>query len=269
MRRGARWAAGGAGAAGVALVVAALLATTSASSGTVGAVLAVGLLAAAVGLRTAAGRLRGGGPEAGERDLPGFLGYPCACADPAKRRLLGRLAIGSGVVAAAAALPALWSLSRRVEQELRQTAWTPGARAVDALGQPVRVDDLELGSFTTVWPEGRTDAGDAQAVLIRLREGRAMAGAGRTDWVAEGHVAFSKLCTHMGCPVGLYQTESDVLVCPCHQAMFDVLRGCEPIHGPARRPLPQLPLAVDGDGYVIATGDFPEPVGPGFWRRPR
>lgn len=258
----------GLGAAGVAVAGAAVLATKSAAIGTVAVVVAAGLLAAALGLRTAAGRLRGGEPATGGRELPGHLGYPCACVDPDKRRLLGRLAVGSGVAAAVVGLPALWSLSRRVERGLRQTAWTPGARVVDGRGEPVHVDDLELGSFTTVWPEGRIDAGDAQAVLIRLRKGRAMAGAGRTEWVAEGHVAFSKLCTHMGCPVGLYQTESDVLVCPCHQAMFDVLRGCEPIHGPARRPLPQLPLAVDGDGYVIATGDFPEPVGPGFWGRP-
>ncbi len=266
MSRQPLWGAAGVGVAGAAVIGAAVLAAVSAPPAAVAAVVAVGLATAAVGLRSAAKRL-GDGSASQQRDLPGHLGYPCACVDPAKRRLIGRLAIGAGI-AAAAGLPALWSSSRRLERQLRQTAWSAGARVVDGRGDPVHVDQLELGSFTTVWPEGRTDAADAQTVLIRLREGRVITGAGRPDWTVEGHAAFSKLCTHMGCPVGLYQTESDVLVCPCHQATFDVLRGCEPIRGPASRPLPQLPLGVDRDGFLVATGDFPDAVGPDFWGRP-
>lgn len=266
MSRSWRWAGAGVAAAGAAVAVAAVLAVRSWPPGAVAAVVAVGLLLAALGLRTAAGRLGGNRPDDQERSLPGHLGYPCACADPGKRKLIGGVVAGSGLLAAAG-IPGLWFLGRSVAGELRTTAWSPGARAVDLRGDPIHVDDLELGSFTTVWPEGRAEP-DAQAVLIRLREGRTLTGAGRTDWTVEGHVAFSKLCTHMGCPVGLYQTESDVLVCPCHQAMFDVLRGCEPIHGPASRALPQLPLGVDAEGYLVATGDFPEPVGPDFWSRP-
>ena len=97
------------------------------------------------------------------------------------------------------------------------------------------------------------------AFLARRREG----------WTVDGIVAYSKLCTHVGCPVGLYQATSGLLLCPCHQSTFDVMDGAEPVFGPAARPLPQLPLDVDGDGYLIATGDFSDPVGPGFWDRGR
>lgn len=260
-------AAIGGGAGGLALAAGVVLAVRSASPTAVAVLGAGGLVVAAVGLRTSAAALRGADPDEQDRHLPGHLGYPCACADPRKRRMLGRIALGTGIVALSG-LPALWWVGRRLEPRLRRTAWQDGVRVVDGRGVPVRVDDLELGSFTTVWPEGGVGAGDAQAVLVRLREGRVLSGAGRTEWTVEGHAAFSKLCTHMGCPVGLYQTESDVLVCPCHQAMFDVLRGCEPIHGPASRPLPQLPLGLDVERYLVATGDFPDPVGPGFWERP-
>jgi ubiquinol-cytochrome c reductase iron-sulfur subunit len=78
-------------------------------------------------------------------------------------------------------------------------------------------------------------------------------------------VGYSKICTHAGCPVGLYRSEAHQLLCPCHQSTFDVLRGAVPVFGPAARPLPQLPMEVDDDGYLVARGDFNEPVGPSFW----
>jgi ubiquinol-cytochrome c reductase iron-sulfur subunit len=75
-------------------------------------------------------------------------------------------------------------------------------------------------------------------------------------------VAYSKICTHTGCPVGLLRTDDASLYCPCHQAQFDAARAAVPTFGPATRPLPQLPLGVDGRGYLIALGDFSQPVGP-------
>jgi ubiquinol-cytochrome c reductase iron-sulfur subunit len=83
-----------------------------------------------------------------------------------------------------------------------------------------------------------------------------------------GVVAFSKICTHAGCPVGLYQAETQELFCPCHQSTFSVPEGAKPTFGPATRPLPQLPIGVDEDGFVISLSDYTEPVGPGFWNRP-
>ncbi len=91
----------------------------------------------------------------------------------------------------------------------------------------------------------------------------------RRAWVPEGCVGYSKICTHAGCPVGLYRAEAHELLCPCHQSTFDVLRGAVPTFGPADRPLPQLPMGLDDEGYLIALSDYREPVGPGFWNLDR
>jgi ubiquinol-cytochrome c reductase iron-sulfur subunit len=118
----------------------------------------------------------------------------------------------------------------------------------------------------TVFPEAHEDAADSQTLLIRLPAG--VSAPGPRDWSVSGVVAFSKICTHAGCPVGLYQAETQELFCPCHQSTFSVPEGAKPTFGPATRPLPQLPIGVNDDGYVIALSDYTEPVGPGFWNRP-
>ena len=89
------------------------------------------------------------------------------------------------------------------------------------------------------------------------------------SWGPEGYLAFSKVCTHAGCPVALYQKALDELLCPCHQSIFEVGPGrpATPVFGPAPRPLPQLPLYVDSKGYLRAQNRYDEPVGPGFWER--
>jgi len=143
-------------------------------------------------------------------------------------------------------------------------------RVVTKDGLPVKAADVLADSVITVWPEGHTDAADASTLLIRTRPDQNFIPApGREDWTVNGIVAYSKLCTHVGCPVGLYQADSALLLCPCHQSTFEVLEAARPIFGPAARPLPQLPLALNADGEIIATADFSGPVGPGFWDRDR
>jgi ubiquinol-cytochrome c reductase iron-sulfur subunit len=160
------------------------------------------------------------------------------------------------------------SLSPRPGNSLEHTAWGPGVRLVTADGQPLRPGDLDVGEVATVYPEGHTDAGgDSSVLLIRVDPAMLTLPPGREDWTPQGMVAFSKLCTHAGCPVGLYQERSSELFCPCHQSVFYVLDGARPISGPASRPLPQLPLELGPDGYLRATSDFHEPVSAGFWRR--
>src|SRR5207249_12333874 len=107
-----------------------------------------------------------------------------------------------------------------------------------------------------------------QIVLTRVPSDELRLPAGREDWTPGGLVAYSKVCTHAGCPVGLYQTDTRTLLCPCHQSVFDVLRAAEPRTGPAGWPLPQPSLVVDDDGYVRSDGDFSSPVGPGWWSEP-
>jgi ubiquinol-cytochrome c reductase iron-sulfur subunit len=182
-----------------------------------------------------------------------------------RRRFLVRLLGGaSAVLGGALVLPAL-SLGPEPGRDLFRTGWRAGSRVVDAKGTPIRPGDLPLGSVQTVFPSGEVGRPDSQTLLIRVRAEDLRLAAGRAVWAPQGAIGYSKICTHAGCPVGLYRAEEHALLCPCHQSTFDVLRGAVPIFGPAARPLPQLPLEVDGDGYLVARGDFPEPVGPGFW----
>jgi ubiquinol-cytochrome c reductase iron-sulfur subunit len=182
-----------------------------------------------------------------------------------RRRFLVRLLGGAGAILAAALVLPAFSLGPQPGRSLFRTAWRAGARVVGEDGQPIRPGDLVEGAVRTVYPDGAVGHADSQTLLIRVRAGELQLPAAREAWAPDGVVGYSKICTHAGCPVGLYRAEQHALLCPCHQSTFDVLRGAVPTFGPAARPLPQLPLEVDADGYLVARGDFPEPVGPSFW----
>lgn len=188
-----------------------------------------------------------------------------------RRRLLTSLAGAAFAALGGALLFPIRSLGPRPGRDLKVTPYAGSVkRLVTEDEQPIRPDDLPVDGVLTVWPEGHTDAADAPTLLIRTRPTQELRLQGeKVGWVVGGIIAYSKLCTHVGCPVGLYQAEEGLLLCPCHQSTFDVLDGARPVFGPAARPLPQLPLDVDDDGFLIATGDFEAPVGPGFWDRGR
>ncbi len=185
-----------------------------------------------------------------------------------RRSLLGRLLFAALGATGLAALVPLRSLGPSPFPPRRHTGWQHGDRLVSEEGKPVAIDELEFNSILTVFPETRIRDPDSQTVLLRVPPGLLQPREGREDWSPEGYIAFSKVCTHAGCPVGLYQVESQRLFCPCHQSAFDVLQAAKPLFGPATRPLPQLPLAVDPEGFLIAQDDFQEPIGPGFWEMP-
>ncbi len=188
-----------------------------------------------------------------------------------RRRLVIRtLGLAVAALGAALAFP-IRSLGPGPGTSLERTAWRGGARLVDPDGRLVRADEVPVGALLTVYPEGHTHAWDSQTVLVRVEEGLLQGRpdtATREEWAPEGFIAYSKICTHAGCPVGLYQADTHQLLCPCHQSAFDVLDGARPVLGPATRPLPQLPLAIGPDGVIAATGDFPEPAGPTYWNAP-
>jgi ubiquinol-cytochrome c reductase iron-sulfur subunit len=185
-----------------------------------------------------------------------------------RRSFLAKMLAGALTALGVAALFPIRSLGTRPGRALYQTEWAEGARLVTVDNAPISVGDLEVGGVLTVFPEGFTRTADSQTLLIRLAEEEYTPMEGREDWAPLGFVAFSKVCTHAGCPVGLYQPSNHELFCPCHQSVFDVLNAAVPTDGPATRPLPQLPLAVDEDGFLIAQSDYLEPIGPGFWSRP-
>jgi ubiquinol-cytochrome c reductase iron-sulfur subunit len=186
-----------------------------------------------------------------------------------RRSFLVRLLVGAaGALGLALLLPAL-SLGPAPGRSLSETSWRRGKRVVDENGNPVAFDSLPTDGFLTVFPEGEdVNRADSQALLIRVPPDLLELPPDRLAAVPGGtQVAYSKICTHAGCPVGLYRAETRSLICPCHQSQFDVLNGAKPYFGPASRPLPQLPLTVDSEGYLVALGDFYGPVGPAFWHR--
>jgi ubiquinol-cytochrome c reductase iron-sulfur subunit len=183
-----------------------------------------------------------------------------------RRVLIGSASAAGASLVAALLLPAR-SLGPSPGRALFRTPWRSGRRLVTPDGTALRAAELELGNIVTVFPEGAVDADDAATLLIRVEADRLELPPDRLAGAPDGLVAYSKICTHVGCPVGLYRENTHELVCPCHQSTFDVLHGAQPTFGPATRALPQLPIGVDDDGYLIALGDYPEPVGPGFWNR--
>jgi ubiquinol-cytochrome c reductase iron-sulfur subunit len=157
---------------------------------------------------------------------------------------------------------------------LTGTWWKPGKRLVtDPTGRPIKAADIPIGTVIHVQPEGVENSphplderAKATTIVIRL-EPDEIKDRKQRAWSVDGIVAYSKICTHVGCPVGLYEQQTHHLLCPCHQSTFDVTRDCAVIFGPAARPLPQLPLDVDDEGYLVSRDDFQEPIGPSYWER--
>jgi len=210
--------------------------------------------------------------ESSEEDVAAFTAdFAAGQSSLRSRRVLVATAGGACAALGVAVLFPIRSLGPRPGRGLKETPYrTAPIRVVTNEGEPLRPEDLPVDGFVTVWPEGHTDAADASTLLIHVRDSQDFQPApGREDWTVDNIVAYSKLCTHVGCPVGLYQAELGLLLCPCHQSTFDVLEHARPIFGPAARSLPQLPLDTDEQGYIIATADFSGPVGPGFWDRDR
>jgi ubiquinol-cytochrome c reductase iron-sulfur subunit len=182
-----------------------------------------------------------------------------------RRRLLGGMLLTAFAgLGAALAIPVL-SLGPAPGAEQFSTSWRAGRRLVTGSGEPVHADDLAMDSLVTVFPDGAVGSADSQALLIRVPADELHLAADRATWAPGGFVVFSKLCTHAGCPVGLYRATERRLICPCHQSTFDVPSGAVPVFGPAARALPQLPIRLEPDGTFTALGDFPEPVGPSIW----
>jgi ubiquinol-cytochrome c reductase iron-sulfur subunit len=168
---------------------------------------------------------------------------------------------------------------------LEKTVWDRGVRVVrDVVGTPIRPSDLEIGDLVNAQPEtvfAVDEDGEAllhgvplqvakskgSVVLTRMDPKDNTPGPGREDWAVDGILCYSKICTHVGCPISLNERKTQHLLCPCHQSTFDLADSAKVIFGPAARALPQLPLMVDEEGYLVAQSDFLEPVGASYWER--
>jgi ubiquinol-cytochrome c reductase iron-sulfur subunit len=188
----------------------------------------------------------------------------------ARNTLFGALALVplSGVVL-------LRDLGPLPGDKLRHTAWSKGKRLINYNTMlPLRPEDISVGSLTFAMPDGLKESDEefqdiiAKAALMVIRlHPEDIKDRRELDWSHQGIVAFSKICTHVGCPINLYEQQTHHVLCPCHQSTFDLSDGARVIFGPAGHPLPQLQITVDHDGYLAAMGDFTQPVGPAFWER--
>ncbi len=199
-----------------------------------------------------------------------------------KRRPLIKYTLGGalGLFAIPLGLQLVGSLGPLPHTDLSTTLWDsrlPNGRKRRLMRDPdltaIRISDVTLGSVFHVLPEGidQTENPNNEKVkaavnLISLQEDLIRSQKER-DWGIEGVVAFSAICTHVGCSVGLYEQTTHHLLCPCHQSTFDATNDCKVVFGPAKRPLPQLKISVDNEGYLVADHGFDQPVGPSFWER--
>jgi ubiquinol-cytochrome c reductase iron-sulfur subunit len=181
-----------------------------------------------------------------------------------RRRFLLRLLAGAGASLGLALLIPLRSLGPSPEGEMFHTSWAEGVRLVDAHGREYRPEDIPADAVVTVFPQNDVGSPQAQAILVGTRPDELDVDS-LSGPTVDNLVCYSKICTHAGCPVGLYRAAVGELLCPCHQSTFDVNDGARVLSGPTGRPLPHLPLGVDDEGFLIALGDFSEPVGPSFW----
>ena len=159
--------------------------------------------------------------------------------------------------------------------KLRHTLWSKGKLLVNMnTNQPLRPSDVAVGSLTFAKPEGleehdedfQTEIAKAALLIVRLQPDN-IKDKQELEWSYQGIVAYSKICTHVGCPISLYEQQTHHVLCPCHQSTFDLSDGARVIFGPAGHALPQLRIGVNDEGYLEALGDFEEPVGPAFWER--
>ncbi|MCW2530308.1 MAG: qcrA [Pseudonocardiales bacterium] len=194
----------------------------------------------------------------------------------ARRSMLkGSLGLAGGALGIVPLVALVGALIKKPGQALVTTLWVKGVAVVYADGRRVSPGDLEPGSIATVFPgvPGGVKASDSPTLLIRLRPGQTVKPRkNQADMGWGDYVAFSKICTHAGCPASLFEQQTTRLLCPCHQSQFEVLQDCKPVFGPATRALPKLPLTVetgdDGKTYFVAGGPYPEAIGPAFWERP-
>jgi ubiquinol-cytochrome c reductase iron-sulfur subunit len=221
---------------------------------------------------------------ADRREFQRTFAEGAAMSQMTKRPLLRRTMLIATAPLALAPLFLLRDLGPLPGTALRHTVWRKGLRAVVyGTNRPLQPADFSTpGSMITVIPEGYADDPDALAkagvILIKFEPGQlqvptVIGGPSSTliasqNWTVDGSiVAYSKICTHLGCPVALYEQTTHHILCPCHQSTFDAAHGANVVFGPAARALPQLPLGTDDEGYLVALSDFTQPVGPSFWER--
>lgn len=196
-----------------------------------------------------------------------------------RRGLIRGSLIGALAVLGLPAIVLLGDLGPLASARPMHTVWRRGMRVVnDPNLEPIRAEDVELGQLVNGLPAGiesmhghevLTAKATSAVILVRMSPEEINAAENRRDWGIDGILCYSKICTHVGCPTNLYERHTKHLLCPCHQSTFDLSNNGKVVFGPAGRPMPQLPIMVDDEGYIVAQSDFTEPIGPTYWERER
>ena len=197
-----------------------------------------------------------------------------------RRKLIRRSLLGALGVLAIPPIIMLADLGPPPGHRLYTTIWARGIRVVnDVTLDPIRPSDMVIGQLVNGAPanlapiqeqdptEYLNQRAKSAVILVRIEPNQITPAPGRENWGVDGILCYSKICTHVGCPISLYEQQTHHVLCPCHQSTFDLANNAKVIFGPAARPLPQLPIMVDSDGYLVAQSGFTEPVGPSFWER--
>lgn len=192
-----------------------------------------------------------------------------------RRPLIRNTMFGALALLPLSAVVILRDLGPLPEDKLRKTIWAKGKMLINQnTMEPLRPEDVVVGSLTFAMPEGldehahdfQTQIAKAALMIVRIQPEN-IKDKQELEWSHDGIVAYSKICTHVGCPISLYEQQSHHVLCPCHQSTFDLSDGARVIFGPAGHALPQLRIGVNDEGFLEALGDFEEPVGPAFWER--
>ena len=203
----------------------------------------------------------------------------------ARRPLIRNSLLGAVAALGLPAIVVLRDLGPLPGQKLERTVWEKGMRIVnDVSGTPIKPEEMEIGQLVNAEPaiffetdeegehliegvELQQEKAKAAVILVKMKPEDITPARGRENWGIDGVLCFSKICTHVGCPISLWEQQTHHLLCPCHQSTFDLGDNGKVIFGPAARALPQLPLMLDEEGYLVAQSDFTEPVGPSYWER--
>jgi quinol---cytochrome c reductase iron-sulfur subunit len=218
-----------------------------------------------------------GTPEEEKAEVLGMLDEGAEESQFGRRPLIRRSLVASLGLLIIPPVILLKDLGPLPKDALSHTIWHRGIRIVnDVTLRPLKLSDLHLGQIVNAVPENLDELegthqinakAKAAVILVRMLPRDIKALPERTNWSVDGVMCYSKICTHVGCPINLYEQQTHKLLCPCHQSTFDLADNGKVLFGPAARPLPQLPIMVDGEGYLVAQSDFTEAVGPSFWER--
>jgi ubiquinol-cytochrome c reductase iron-sulfur subunit len=198
-----------------------------------------------------------------------------------RKLLLGALGGGMAMLAVPAVVLLAdmgpYPLADERRRTIERTIWAEGVRLLNDVNEkPLKPSDLEIGQLVNGQPANlfdlhgadfQTQKAKAAIIVVRMDPASIKIPASRQDWQVDGILAYSKICTHVGCPISLWEQQTHHLLCPCHQSTFDLANSGVVVFGPAARALPQLPITVDAEGYLVARSDFTVPTGPSYFER--